>query len=475
MAEYREILMEIIGRKSEVEILNGTLQSNRSELVAVYGRRRVGKTFLIRQFYRSQLQFEVIGLHRGRLADQLKNFCKGLGLPKNEQRPKTWMEAFDLLELYIDRLRSKRKKVIFIDEFPWMATQRSKFLMAFENFWNSYATKRDDLVVVICGSAAWYMVHRIIKNKGGLHNRITQKIRLLPFNLYETQLFLKSKNIHYTPYDILQLYMTMGGIPHYLENLRKGDSVAQNIDRLCFDKDGVLNDEFNQLFASLFDDSEKHLTIIKALATVRKGISRTALIRKSGIKGGGDLSSKLGELIESGFVSEYTPYQKRVKQTLYRLSDEYSLFYLKFIQGKKDDGSGTWQKLHTSRSYVSWSGFSFETLCLKHIHQIKKGLGILSIHSTNSSWFNANAQVDLLIDRDDNIISICELKFSRAPFAITKSYHLNLRNKLNEFRQETGTRKNVFLTMLTTFGVKQNAYSLEIMQTELTMECLFEE
>lgn len=468
----------IIGRKQEIEMLNSALISTKSELIVVYGRRRVGKTFLIRQLFEAHLKFEVTGLYGGGLKDQLSNFSKELkNRAKNNamQTPENWMNAFNLLEEYLNSHKGKNKKVIFIDEFPWIATQKSKFLMAFENFWNSYATKRTDLIVVICGSAASYMVQKIIKNKGGLHNRISQKIRLLPFNLNETRLFLKSRNINYTEYDIIQLYMVMGGVPHYLEKIKKGDSVAQNIDRLCFNKNGILHDEFNQLYASLFDDSTKHLSIINALASVKKGIPRKMLIEKSAITSGGDFSLKLGELIESGFVSEYIYYGNKVKQTLYRLSDEYSLFYLKYIKENKNNGAGIWQQLSNTPSYNSWSGFSFETVCLKHIDQIKKGLGIQSIYSTNSSWYNDNAQIDLIIDRADNIINVCELKFSHQAFSITKSYHQNLRNKINEFRLETKIRKNVFLTMVTTFGVQENAYSLEVMENELTLNCLFKE
>ena len=468
---------KIIGRKYEIEILQESLKSSKSELVAVYGRRRVGKTFLIREIYANQIKFEVTGLYQGELADQLANFTKELKKRSTNfsiKTPKKWLDAFTLLEEYIEKISGKDKKIIFIDEFPWMATQRSKFLLAFENFWNHFATKRSDLVVVICGSAASYMTKKIINNKGGLHNRISQKIRLLPFNLNETALFLKHKGINYTLYDILQVYMVMGGVPHYLEKLKKGDSVAQNIDRLCFEKDGVLNNEFNQLFASLFEDSEKHLTIIKTLASCRKGLTRQTLLSKSKLASGGDFSLKLSELIESGFVSEYHYFQNKTKKSLFLLSDEYANFYLKFIKDHKNNGAGTWQRLFNKSSYHSWSGFSFEAVCLKHIQQIKKALKIDAIYSTNSSWFNNNAQIDLLIDRDDNIINICELKFYQSEFSIDKKYYDNLKNKVAEFKSDTGTRKNLYLTMLTTYGVKPNAYSSEIVTNELTMNCLFE-
>ncbi len=469
---------KIIGRKQELALLAETLASTKSELVAVYGRRRVGKTFLIREHYKNNFIYEVTGLSNGSLSDQLDNFAKELRIRTKDisiKTPRKWLEAFTLLEQYINGLSSKNKKVVFIDEFPWIATPKSNFLMAFENFWNHFASKRDDLILVICGSAASYMVHNIIQNKGGLHNRITKKIRLLPFNLNETELFLKNNGIKYTQYDIIQLYMAIGGIPHYLENLKKGDSVAQNIDRMCFDKDGFLNSEFSQLFSSLFHDSNKHLTIIYILASLRKGISRSELIKKSKMESGGDFTLKLDELIESGFVSEYSYYQNKRKLSLYRLSDEYSLFYLKFIRNNKAEGTGTWRKLFTSQSYKSWSGFSFETLCLKHIQQIKKGLRIDAIYSINSSWFNRNAQVDLLIDRDDNIINICEMKFSKSQFTINKNYYNNLKNKITEFQGETKSKKNVFLTMVTTYGINQNQYSAEIVENELTMESLFED
>ncbi len=472
----------LIGRKEEVALLKDALDSNIPELIAVYGRRRVGKTFLIRQVYKKQMQFEFSGLHNGKLSDQLENFSIVLSQKMkgsiNMVKPKGWLSAFKLLESYIDKLKSKKKKVIFIDEFPWLATPKSKFLTAFENFWNNYASKKTDLVVVICGSATSYMIQKIVKNKGGLHNRITQHIRLLPFSLNETELFLKSKKIQYSRYDILQLYMAVGGVPYYLEKLKKGESVAQALDSLCFAKDGILTYEFNHVFASLFENHERHVVIVKALSAVRKGMTRNALSEKSKIPTGGTFTNTIQELVESGFVTQYLPFGKKNKESLYRLSDEYSMFYLKFINNSRASGAGTWNKLFNSRSYVSWSGFSFETVCLKHVEQIKKGLGITAIYSENASWTEKNsdngAQIDLLIDRDDNIINLCEMKFSNHAFTITKKYAEEIKNKVNTFKSVTKSKKNVFVTMITTYGVKENSYSLEIVQNNLKMDCLFE-
>lgn len=467
---------KIIGRKYESEILKDALDKDKSELIAIYGRRRVGKTFLIRELFKKEIVFEISGLYNGAMSDQLQNFAKELSRnskKKEKEIPTNWFDAFTLLEERLNRLKSAKKKVIFIDEFPWMATAKSKFLTAFENFWNSYCTKRNDLIVIICGSAASYMIQKIIRNKGGLHNRITQQIRLLPFNLYETDLFLKSRGIRYTHYDVLQIYMAIGGVPHYLEKLKKGLSVAQNIDQLCFSKDGFLRNEFNQLYVSLFDSSEKHLSIIKTLAKSNKGITRQELLDKSKLLSGGDFSLKLSELTESGFVSEYSYIGNKKQLSLYRLSDEYSKFYLKFIEPNRENGAGTWQRLQTGQSFASWSGFSFETVCLKHISQIKKALRIDAIYSQSSSWFNPNAQIDLLIDRADNVMNVCEMKFYNSPFVITKKYYLELKNKVSELQKELATRKNIFLILVTTFGIKENEYSRELVEKSLEITDLF--
>ncbi len=469
-------MSKIVGRLREQAILKEVFENKKSELIAIYGRRRIGKTYLVREFYKQSIVFEVTGLFGASLQDQIGNFTKEIR--KRSRRtlrdlPKNWLEVFSIFEMYLDTLPKGKKKVIFIDEFPWMATAKSKFLMAFENFWNTYCTKRDDLIVVICGSAASYMVQKIIKNKGGLHNRISRKLRLLPFNLSETEQFLVKKGLKFTRYDVIQIYMALGGVPHYLEKLSKGLSVSQNIDKLCFSKDGLLNDEFNQLFISLFENSERHIKIIKTLASSNKGLTRNELIVKSKLPSGGDFSLKLEELVESGFVTDYPFYQNKKQLTLYRLSDEYSKFYLKFIDFNKNGGEGTWQKLSISQSYQSWSGFVFETLCLKHISQIKKALRIDIIYTHETCWFNENAQIDLLIDRADNVMNVCEMKFHNSPFVIDKKYYFNLKNKISELQKATKTRKNIFITMLTTYGIKENEYSNELLQSSLGMDVLF--
>ena len=472
-------MQKLVGRSHEADILNDALESNRSELIAVYGRRRVGKTFLIRNVYKNHIQFEFSGINKAPFKQQLLSFHLTLSeKTKGFQQPEGWIEAFYQLKQYIGSLRTKSKKVIFIDEFPWLDTRKSNFLAAFDNFWHSYASQRDDLVVVVCGSAAAYMIKKIIRNKGGLHNRLTCKIHLKPFNLAETAKLLQSNRLVFSKYDILQIYMVMGGVPHYLEKIKPGESVAQAIDRMCFKKDGFLRDEFANIFASLFEQSANHEEIVRVLASVRKGMTRTEIISKIRLCSGGTFSKTLEELVDSGFVEKYLPY-RGIKDSVYRLTDEYSLFYLKYIENTKPSEGDIWMKMAGRQSFKSWLGFSFENVCLKHIDQIKHGLKIAGIHSVSGSWLEKNAengaQIDLLIDRDDNVINLCEVKFYNSQYVIDKKYAAEIARKSAIFASSTQTKKSIFITFITTYGLVKNEYSNQLVQSELTLQHLFAE
>jgi AAA+ ATPase superfamily predicted ATPase len=468
----------MVGRNYEINRLLNSLKSNASELIAVYGRRRVGKTFLIRNIYKEHIKFEVSGLYQGEKEQQLDIFFDELKKVSlrflEDDRPKSWKDAFELLKKYINGLRGKEKKVIFIDEMPWLDTHKSDFRMYFGHFWNTYCEKRNDLVVVICGSAASYMVQNVISNQGSLHARLTYKLHIKPFTLYETKAFLESKNIHWGHYHILHLYIAIGGIPHYLNKIEKGESVVQTIQRLCFDVNGDLVNEFEEIFESLFTHSSSHISMVRALAQTNKGLTREELIVQSNLHTGGSFTQALEELIASGFVSKYAALNKKSKNTLYRLSDEYSRFYLKYIEPNKNQGANFWKTLFQSQSYLSWAGFNFETICLKHINQIKKALKIEGIHSVNSSWTSKGTQIDLVIKRDDHWINLCEMKFHSSEYTIEKSELENLRNKITLFKNETRTKDVVAITMITTFGVTENANFHEIVENSFTMDVLFE-
>ncbi len=472
-------LEAIAGREDEIAIMQDALASPKAELIAIYGRRRVGKTFLIRTVYEKHICFELSGSQKTSSEIQLFNFADALGkywrTPIRPATPANWPEAFSILGRYVETLSTRKKKVIFFDELPWLDTMHSGFLGAFDYFWNSWCTKRKDIIVVICGSAASWMINKIVYNKGGLHNRITRQIRLLPFTLAETQAFFKLKNIKLDQYQIVQLYMVMGGVPHYLDEVRSGKSAIQNIDNICFSEKAPLRQEFEKLYQSLYDGSEIHISIIRTLSLRQNGLTRNELVKTARLKSGGYLSSVLTELEESGFITSYAPLNKKVKDAIYRLSDEYSLFYLKFIEKSKSHEKGAWALISSGNSWKAWSGYAFENICLKHVHKIKQALQIGSIYSEQSAWYNkeAGAQIDLVIDRADRCINLCEMKFANVPYEITAKYAKELQHKVLAYRSATKTNKTIFITMVTVYGVKQNEHSAQYVDSFVLLRDLF--
>jgi AAA+ ATPase superfamily predicted ATPase len=474
----------IIGRVAEKKILSEMLASKEAELIALYGRRRVGKTFLARNFYHKQLVFEFTGEHEASLAQQLANFSRALkdamGTPIPPAIPASWQEAFEFLSGFLKGKMSKDPVVILFDELPWIHTPRSGFLSAFGHWWNTWASRQPLLKVVICGSAASWMIDNIINSRGGLHNRVSRTIRLLPFTLAETEQYLLSRGIKLDHYQVLQLYMAMGGIPQYLKQVSKGESVAQAIDKLCFAKNGLLKAEFENLYQSLFAHAENHEAIVRALSRKAKGMSRAEVIEACGFTTGGWTSALFKELEESGFITQYIPFDKTARDSIYKLTDEYSLFYLKFVENTRTTGAGSWLRLSTGQSYNSWSGFAFEAVCHKHLPQIKQALGIAGVYTEASAWRyipkkgETGAQIDLLLDRQDHCINVCEMKFAGSEFTIDKKYATELDNKVKVFREQTLTKKTIFPTMITTYGTKQNVYYTGRIVGEVVMEDLFD-
>lgn len=474
----------MIGRTKELEILKKAMASKKPELIAVIGRRRVGKTYLIRSFFKDRMNFEMVGLKDGNLEQQLRNFTYSLKEAKRqfdpiETIPKDWLAAFHELKLYLEALgEPEKKKVVFIDELPWVATAKSDFLTGFSYFWNSFAS-RSNIVVVICGSATAWMIKKIINDKGGLHNRVTRKISLQPFSLSETEAYFEYRNITFDRYQLLQLYMTMGGIPHYLDQVEGGKTAVQNIDEICFDPQGLLRTEFDNLYSSLFVRPERYELIVETLASAWKGLSRTQLVAKSKLKDGGGISTILKELEQSGFITTYVPFNKKKKDALFRLTDNYSLFYLKYIKNLPANESGNWQQLSQTQSWKSWSGYAYENICLQHVDKIKTALGIAGVHTRHFSFFSKptdekeGVQIDLLIDRADNAISICEVKFYNDEFSLTKEVAGQLRRKRSIFRQLSKTKKQLFLVVVTTFGLRHNKHSLGLIDNSLGMDDLF--
>lgn len=480
----------ISGRKDELKVLERVLKSSEPEFIAIYGRRRIGKTYLVREFFGDRICFEITGIYNVSLKAQLKNFSQSLNRVSGAfvpgEHPASWVDAFSKLEqlLQSSHLRdASEKKVVFLDELPWLNTPRSGFLAALEHFWNSYGSRQRNLVLVVCGSAASWMLQNIVRSKGGLHNRLTRQIRLLPFTLGETEEILVKRGIRLTRYQIAELYMVTGGVPFYLSQLEPGLSAAQMIDQVCFSSTGILRTEYEKLYRSLFDQSELHMKIVSLLATKRSGLTRNEIVQGAKTTSGGGLSRLLEELEESGFIDSRIPFGKKVHDALFRLADEFTFFHFTWIKplGKKILDKGYWMSRQSGPVRRAWSGFAFESLCIKHVWKIKSALGIPMVETTDAPWrFQGGksgslpgAQIDLLIDRRDATINICEMKFSQSEFSIDAAYAKVLRRKVDVFRRATETRKNVFLTMVTTYGVTDNAYRKELVESVVMLDDLF--
>lgn len=479
----------IIGREQEQEKLRDAYRSARSEFVAIYGRRRVGKTFLVREVLEKKFTFTHAGLANADKNSQLEAWTNSLreyGL-KDFLPIKTWLQAFSLLKDVIRNSKS-RKKVVFIDEMPWMDTQHSGFVTALESFWNGWASARKDVVLIICGSATSWIINNVIKNHGGLHNRVTVKIHVRPFTLHECEEYSSRMGLAMSRRQILECYMVMGGIPFYWTFLRKGRSLAQNIDEIFFNPEGELNGEFNELYASLFKNPEKYINIVTTLASKKAGMTRGELASEVKMSSGGNITKILEDLECCGFIRKYTPLGKKERGSVYQLIDFYTLFYFKFIHGNKNVDPHFWTLSQESPQYYSWSGLAFERVCFEHVNQIKSALGIGGVlcgvyawHSKankaekrpNGAKRDKGAQIDMLIDRNDQVITLCEMKFSKHKFSIDEEYDTVLMNKLERFRKETSTKKTIHIALVTTEGLVKNEYYDDV-QNVVVMSNLFE-
>ncbi len=482
-----------VGRVPERAVLSSAARPDRAALVAIYGRRRVGKTHLVRAHLTplAGTYFEVVGQHATLKTIQLDEFRRQLESTFFEHRlPKLrdWREALALLGDGVEAAAARKPRkpvVVFFDELPWMSTHRSGLLPAIDHLWNARLSKIPNLVWVLCGSAASFMLDRLINAKGGLHNRITHRIRLEPFRLSEVREFLASRGVRRGTKQTLELYMALGGVAQYLLQVPRGVSASQAIGQICFGQAGYLTDEFGRLFSSLFDDSGEHERLVRAAARKRGGISRDELLSAVGVASGGRLTRRLDELEAAGFLARFVPYGKRKRETSYRLIDEYSLFYLAWIDGAPPSTFGTrgtkyWLSKSNSPAFRSWAGYAFEGLCLKHTAEIEAALGIDGMANEVGTWRHVpragsndvGAQVDLLLDRPDGVINLCELKYSSDDFVLSKSYAKELVTKAEVFKARTKTKKEVIVTLVTTYGLKPGLWNDEVIDSVVTAEAL---
>ena len=470
----------IIAREKELSILKGVLRDEKSHFIAVYGRRRIGKTFLIREAFGYRFTFQHAGLSSGGLKEQIFAFeasVKDAGGQASDKR-KNWLEAFEDLKDLI-RNSSEAKKIVFIDELSWMDTQNGDLLIALENFWNGWASSRKDIVLIVCASATSWMMSKIIHSKGGLYNRLTEQIALKAFNLAECEEYVRSGSIALNRQQILQFYMVFGGVPYYWSFYQKGLSVARNIDRMLFDPEAPLKDEFKYLYASIFKKPEMYIRIVQTLGRKKAGMTREELISESGIINSGDLTTKLEELESCGFIRKYNAYGMKRKNAVYQLMDFFTLFYYQFMAEEPTDNQ-FWSHQINTPSVNTWQGLAFVRVCLDHVNQIKNKLGISGVLTEVNSWYCKTdtekgifgSQIDLLIARKDQIINLCEIKYSGSEYMLTEKTDMSIRHKINDLVAVTGTKYAIHPTMITCYGLVDNSYSGNI-QSVITMDDLF--
>ena len=478
---------EIIGRKYEQQLIKERCESGKAELVAIYGRRRVGKTFLVRKMFDDQFAFSFTGIYEASRIVQLENFRAALQQYSGQPIPrlKDWFEAFAALRQYLETLAPTSQIIIFLDELPWMDTPRSNFISAFGYFWNSWASDQPNLKLFVCGSATTWMLSHLIGDKRGLYGRVSRAIYLAPFTLGETEAFLRdTKGMVLSRQQVLDTYMILGGIPYYLDMLEVGRPLDESIDRLFFAQGAPLANEFEFLFRSLFKDSKNYRRVVEVLSTKMKGMSRKELIEALKLKGGGQLSEILDNLLKCDFIRKYSAIGKSERDALYQLTDLFSLYHLRFVANSNGQDERFWSNMRNDGSRTAWSGYAFEQICFHHIPQIKKTLGISGILSNVHSWACRpfvtadgsewkGGQIDMLIDRADGVINICEMKYAKEEYVIDANYEQHLRERISSFRAATQTKKSLLQTFVTTYGVKRNIHS-GIVASEIKMDDLFE-
>jgi AAA+ ATPase superfamily predicted ATPase len=486
--------MNLLGRNQEITILENIFNSNKPEFLALYGRRRIGKTYLVKRFFEGKkaIFFSVTGSKEGTRIEQLGHFTQEIGKVfyggASLMPPKNWDAAFDMLTKAIDQQTTNKKIILFFDELPWMATKKSRLLQVLDYYWNQHWVNNRKIKLIICGSSASWIIHNVIKNKGGLHNRITHKIQLEPYTLSETKCFLENMGVKLKKQQILLIYMVTGGVPYYLSHIKKGLSATQIIENLAFSQKGLLLEEFDNLFSSLFDHSDVYVQLIRTIASKRYGIGQREILKRVGGKStmGSTGIKKLQELEETGFIMSFMPHHHKRQGIYYRVIDEYTLFYFHWIEPirktlqKKSLDYSNWQTVQQTAEWYNWLGYAFEAVCYKHISAIRKAL---SIHpgAIANSWRYVprkgtkmrGAQIDLLFDRKDDAITLCEIKYSEEPFVLTKDYVEILKRKMEVFKEQTRTQKQLFLALISANGIKNHYYAEEMITGVVTLDDLF--
>jgi len=473
----------MIGRIQQTQLMQQALKLKKSSFIAITGRRRVGKTYLVREVYKKNFCFTLTGIQNVSMNMQLVNFVQKLteynANASNTEPIKNWQDAFLSLKTYLKTLPKTKKQIIFIDELPWIATPKSGFIQLLAHLWNDYLSQEKHFILVVCGFATSWITQKIINDQGGFHNRVTIPIHLEPFTLAETKLFFQSKKIQFTDTGIAEIYMTLGGLPYYLEQISKGESPTKALERLCFETNGILKNEYQNLYKALFDNWTNHENIVEALAMSHKGLTRLELMQKTKISSGGNFNRAINDLLLTGFVANYHPFGIKKRECIYKLIDEFSVFYHRFMKENAKKDASVWITISQSQSYKIWKGYAFESLCLKHVNEIKNALGVRNIYSENSSFFKSKNstngfQIDLIIDRKDATINLCECKFYESNFEIPRKYAEEIKMRKVVFAEETKTKKMLLNTFIANQKLIENEYAYEVVDNFINLSELMQ-
>ena len=471
--------MAIIGRREEIRELEKCEKSKKSELVCVYGRRRVGKTYLVEQSFANLFAFRATGVESGNTRTQLKSFYQRLVEAGDTERrvPQDWFEAFSRLERILAAENIRRsihgKRIVFFDEFPWFATPRSDFLEAFGEFWNRCGTAQGDFLFIICGSATSWIIKNILEDTGSLYNRVTSQIFLRPFSLRETELYMESRVFGWSRRQIVECQMIFGGLPYFFDLLNPDESLTWNINALIFKPHALLRHESKKLLEATLKKSPAYNDILKCLSSHYYGMQKNACFASLDISQG-TFSRAVEDLIKCGYVHESVDRYSKGHPLRLQLIDPFLLFHYNFLEkGYSETTRFEDFKSDTGR-YNNWRGHAFEILCMYHIDHIKNALGISGVRTNSYAWVSEKneAQIDLVLDRDDGIVNICEEKYTDTAFAVSAEYEERLLKKMDIYRAETKTKKALKIVMICTENLAGTANTEHITRV-LTLDDLF--
>jgi len=426
----------------------------------------------MKEYFQNHFFFYHTGVEPDRQLEQLDAFCvsleaQNIALPNQRD----WLHAFLELRRKIEASEASEKKVIFLDEISWIDSNNDGFMSSLEFFWNSFASSRTDILLVVCSSATTWIIEHLLLNTGGFFNRNTDLMYLSPFTLGECEKYFLERGAAFSRKNVLDTYMVFGGIPYYLNYLDISRGLAENIDKTCFAENAPLTLEYTRLYATLFRNQKIHLRILEAISTKLIGLTRKEIAEAAALSDGGPLTSALEELEQCGIIRKFSKLKARQRGALYQLTDHFSLFYNRFMKSNNKN-ENFWTNNFASPTINAWRGYAFEQVCLSHVRQIKEALGISGVSTDVSSYNAPGIQIDLVLDRKDDIMNLCEMKYSEAEYVITKAFAQSLENKQMIFRSATKTKKSLHMTLIAPWGLKENAYSHQILNV-VTLDDLF--